>query len=143
MIDILREHTLGFVGRYARQAVPQVQSVLAKIELCRSKVLGGHTYECPSCQHRCQVYNSCTDRHCPQCSGAKRRDWLDKTAALLLPGVDYFQVVFTLPDVLSSLALGNRSETFRLLFHAAWRALRELMREELEIEPAALMVLHT
>ncbi len=123
--------------------MPQVQSVLGKISLCRTKALGGHTYACPSCQHQCQVYNSCGDRHCPQCSGAKRADWLDKTAALLLPEVDYFQVIFTLPDVLSSLAVGNRTEMFQLLFHTAWRALRELMREELEIEPAALMVLHT
>ena len=116
MIDVLREHTFDFVMRHARQAVPQVQSVLAKIGLCRTSALGGHTYACPSCRHRCQVYNSCIDRHCPQCGGAKRADWLDKTAALLLPGVDYFQVVFTLPDVLSSLALGNRREMFQLLF---------------------------
>lgn len=38
--------------------------------------------------------------------------------SLLLPGVDFYQVVFTLPDNLSSLALGNRREMFRLLFHA-------------------------
>jgi len=78
--------------------------------------------------------------HRPALPAVQRGDWLDKTAALLLRGVDYFQVVFTLPNVLSSLALGNRSETFQLLFHTA---LRELLREELEIEPAALMVLHT
>ena len=117
--------------------------MLAKLSLCRTKALGGHTYECPRCQHQCQVYNSCTDRHCPQCSGARRADWLDKTAELLLPGVDYFQVVFTLPDLLSSLALGHRSEIFDLLFHTAWKSLRDVMRQELQIEPAALMVLHT
>ncbi len=47
------------------------------------------------------------DRHCSQCSGARRADWLDKAAGLLLPGVTYFQVVFTLPDKLSSLILGK------------------------------------
>ena len=30
--------------------------------------------------------------------GARRADWLDKTSELLLPKVNYFQVVFTLPD---------------------------------------------
>jgi len=65
------------------------------------------------------LYNSCGDRHCPQCAGAKRRDWLTKTSQLLLPDIDYYQVVFTMPDRLSSLALGNRRELFDLLFHTA------------------------
>ena len=33
------------------------------------------------------MYNSCTDRHCPLCCGARRATWLDKTRTLLLPGV--------------------------------------------------------
>jgi hypothetical protein len=39
--------------------------------------------------------------------------------------------------------LGNRRATYRLLFHAAWQALREVLHEELGCEPAALLVLHT
>ena len=123
--------------------MPQVQSVLAKLALCRTAALGGHVYECPRCQHRCPVYNSCLDRHCPLCSGGRRVDWLAKTAQLLLSKIDYFQVVFTLPELLWPLMLGNRRATYRLLFHAAWEALQEVLREELGCEPAALMVLHT
>jgi hypothetical protein len=65
------------------------------------------------------VYNSCGDRHCPLCVGAKRADWLTSKSELLLPGIKYFQVVFTIPDKLSSLALGNRREIYNLLFHSA------------------------
>jgi|GEM_PF-1390040 len=143
VIDLLRQYTPAYLDRFGRQAVPQVQSVLAKLALCRTSALGGHTYECPQCQHRCQVYNSCLDRHCPLCGGGRRADWLDKTSELLLPKIDYFQVVFTLPDDLWPLMLGNRRPTYRLLFHAAWEALGEVLREELGCEPAALMVLHT
>jgi hypothetical protein len=117
--------------------------VLAKLALCRTAALGGRVYECPQCHTRCPVYNSCIDRHCPQCSGGRRRDWLAKTAPLLLPKIDYFQVVFTLPEELWGLMLGHRRATYRLLFHAAWEALRDVLREELACEPAALMVLHT
>ena len=99
--------------------MPQVQSTLAKLSLCRTSALGGHVYECNTCDHRVVVNNSCGDRHCPQCSGAKRRDWLASSAKLLLPGVTYYQVVFTIPDRLSSLALGNRKEMFNLLFRSA------------------------
>lgn len=75
-------------------------------------------------------------------SGGRRADWLDKTAELLLPNIDYFQVVCTLPEAPWALMLGNRRATYRLLLHAAWDALREVVREELGCEPAALMVLH-
>jgi hypothetical protein len=44
------------------------------------------------------------DHRHPQCGGARRADWLDKTSQLLLPKVNYFQVVFTLPYVLKYLA---------------------------------------
>jgi hypothetical protein len=57
--------------------------------------------------------------------------------------VRYFQVVFTLPGELSSLALGNRRPIYDLLFHAAWAALKETIESEQGYDPAALMVLHT
>jgi hypothetical protein len=131
------------VREHRSAAVPQVQSTLAKLSLCRTSALGGHVYECGTCDHRAVVHNSCGDRHCPQCSGAKRRDWLDSSAKLLLPGVTYYQVVFTIPDKLSSLTLGNRKAMFDLLFHSAWQALKQTIEDEQQFEAAAVMMLHT
>jgi hypothetical protein len=62
---------------------------------------------------------------------------------LLLPEVTYFQVVFTLPDKLSSLILGNRRHLYRVLMHAAWESLRESIEAELGMQASALLVLHT
>lgn len=129
--------------RHARQAAPQVQSTLAKLSLCRTAALGGRLYQCAECSHQSVVYNSCGDRHCPQCSGARRANWMQGTEQLLLDGVRYFQVVFTLPSELSRLALGNRRKIYGLLFAAAWAALKERIEEEHGFDPAALMVLHT
>lgn len=143
MADLLRQYSLPFIQRHPRQAVPQVQSTLAKLSLCRTAALGGRKLQCQSCEHQCIVYNSCVDRHCPQCAGAKRADWLTRTEQLLLPQVNYFQVVFTLPDLLSAVALGNRRAVYALLMQTAWRALKEVLREQQGIEPAALVVLHT
>ena len=61
----------------------------------------------------------------------------------IVPGVDYYQVVFTMPDQLSSLALGNRREIFKLLFHSAWKSLKKVLEKEQQYEAAASMVLHT
>lgn len=90
---------------------------------CRTPVLGTRQYRCEPCSYEKTVYNSCGDRNCPNCSGAKRRDWLEKTRELVAPGVTCFQVIFTLPEELSSLALGNRKEMYDLLFQVAWRCL--------------------
>lgn len=128
--------------RWHRPA-PQVKSVLSKILLCRTSVLKGHVYKCSDCDSKINVYNSCGDRHCPQCGGARRADWMDKSAEVILPGVPYFQVVFTLPDKLSALILGNRSELYSLQFQSAWRALDGELRRTGNFQPAALMVLHT
>ncbi len=75
--------------------------------------------------------------------GARRADWLDKTSQLVLPNVNYFQVVFTLPDRLSGLILGNRRALYDLLFHTSWRSLDETLRSTGQFQPAAQLVLHT
>lgn len=131
------------MARYPDQAPPHVRSTLAKLSLCRTAALGGHEYRCDACQETTYLYNSCGDRHCPQCSGAKRADWLDSARSLLLEGVPYFQVVATLPQELSALALGNRREIYDLLFTAAWTALKQTIEAEQGFDPAAVGVLHT
>ena len=120
-----------------------VRRTLSKILLCRTSVLGRHLYRCGQCAHEVNVYNSCGDRHCPQCGGARRAEWSEKASEVILPGVPYFQVVFTLPDKLSSLILGNRRELYNLLFQSAWRVLNASVRRNGKFHPAALMVLHT
>ncbi len=143
MAEILRATAARYVAQYPGQAVPRVQGTLAKLSLCRTAALGGRRYRCDSCEHECVVHNSCGDRHCPQCAGARRADWCDSAGKLLLDGVAYFQVVFTLPSELSSLALGNRQAIYDLLFGSAWSSLRNTIEREQGFEPAALMVLHT
>lgn len=61
----------------------------------------------------------------------------------MLPKINYFQVVFTLPDKLSGLILGNRKPLYDLLFQSAWRALDTELRRNGQFQPAAQMVLHT
>ncbi len=51
--------------------------------------------------------------------------------------------MFTIPDKLSSLALGNREEIYNLLFRAAWKTLQNVIADEQLFEAAAVMVLHT
>jgi len=120
-----------------------VQSVLAKLSLCRTRALGGKTYQCDDCSEVTEVFHSCGDRHCPQCSGCKRYDFAARAEQLILEGVTYYQVVFTLPGQLSELALANREAMADLLFESAGVSLRKTIRSEQAYDLAAMMVLHT
>lgn len=143
MSQILIRNAGEYVRQYSQQAAPQVQSTLAKLSLCRTEALGGHEYRCGQCKKSVVIPNSCGDRHCPKCNGARKRNWLDSANELILDGVDHFQVVFTLPDKLSRLSLGNRTAIYDLLFASSWSALKQVIASEHGSEAAALMVLHT
>ena len=143
VLNVVKQYTQPFMLEYGKTVAAQVESTLARIGFCRTAPMGGRVYRCPNCDFKCSVYNSCTDRHCPQCVGARRADWLAKTEKLLRSEVTYFQVVFTLPEQLSALALGNRSVLYKLLFGSAWKALSKAIRDELGMQPAAAKVLHT
>lgn len=141
--SLLRRYVPKFLVEHRPHVAAHVESTLARLGFCRTSALGGRTYDCRQCGEAVSVYNSCGDRHCPQCSGARRRDWLAKTAQLLVPGVTYFQVVFTLPDTLSPLILGSRRQLYRILLHAANESLQALIETRLGMQSAAVLVLHT
>ncbi len=142
-MDILRDHMAAFVGSKPTGAVAQVQSTLAKIAVCRTGALGASWHWCADCDTGVRIPNSCGDRHCPMCRGASRAAWVTSAMKRITAGVDYFQVVFTIPDHLSSLTLGNRREMFNLLFRSASKSLKTVLETEQQYEAAASMVLHT
>jgi hypothetical protein len=113
---------------YAEQLAPlssQQQRVVRSITSCRTAALGGHVQECDHCRHQEISYNSCRDRHCPKCGSLKEVQWVEARQADLLP-VEYFHVVFTLPDLLNPLFLGNPKVAYDLLFGAVAETLLEV-----------------
>jgi len=140
--DIVRLH--GDEYRRAHHPSAPQEAVLRHIEDCRTPVLGGHLDACPDCGHERPSYNSCRDRHCPKCQAIARNDWLDARRERLLP-VPYFHVVFTIPDDLNPLALGNKRLVFDILFAAAAETLKTIAIDpkHLGAEPGFTAILHT
>jgi|ERR1041384_3469668 hypothetical protein len=122
----------------------QQSKVLYAIENCRTAALGGHVLSCSCCGHTRVFYNSCRNRHCPQCQGLNRERWVDKLASELLP-VSYFHIVFTISSQLNTLALFNQECIYDLLFKAASQALLMLARDgqHLGAETGMVALLHT
>ena len=99
---------------------------------------------CLDCGRERIAYNSCRSRHRPKCQALSRARRLAKEAAHLLP-VEYFHVVFTLPEEVADPAKANPVVMYDLLFQAASRTLREVAAnpKRLGAQPGVLMVLHT
>lgn len=89
-------------------------------------------------------YNSCGNRHCPQCGGLKKEQWIQDRMSELLP-VQYYHVVFTLPHELNSLCLGNRKVLFDLLFETSNAVLQKFSMDEkyMGATPGIISILHT
>jgi hypothetical protein len=122
----------------------QQRRALRDIIQCRTAALGGHVEQCTQCSHEQIAYNSCRNRHCPKCQAAARKEWTQKRAAELLP-VEYFHVVFTLPEQLSPLALQNKRVIYGLLFQAASETLLKIAGDPKHLGASIgfLAVLHT
>lgn len=106
----------------------RTRTVLGRLRDCGSAALGGHVWRCAVCDHDRIAYNSCRDRHCPRCLGHRSREWLDRRTAEALP-VPHFHVVFTLPEALRPIALGNPRAMYTLIFDAAASTLSTIGRD--------------
>src|SRR6202008_4569477 len=105
----------GKAFRAARQISRAQARVMRAIEVCRTAALGGHVEQCGHCSHTRNAYNSCRNRHCPKCQNAERARWLEARKAELLP-VEYFHVVFTVPNTVADVALQNQQLIYDILF---------------------------
>jgi hypothetical protein len=144
LADVIRAFGPAFEGRYGHALSSAQRQAMKAIVRCRTAALGGHVEACDGCGHRRVVYNSCRNRHCPKCQAAARAAWLDRQAEDLLP-VEYFHVVFTLPNAIGPLALQNPRLVYGALFRAAAESLTELAADpkRLGAEIGFLAVLHT
>ncbi len=106
--------------------------------------MGGHLYLCNHCGSIHKRYNSCRNRHCPQCQKIQKYKWIERQEAKLLP-CPYFHVVFTIPHILNELNLVYSRPLYSILFRSAWETLNAFgwNHKYLGGQIGATMVLHT
>jgi hypothetical protein len=121
LAEIVRRHG----HRLGEDLSGEERRILRAIVSCRTAALGGHVESCDHCHYRRIAYNSCRNRHCPKCQASACARWMADRAEELL-SVEYFHVVFTLPDVFNALALANKRVVYKLLFDAVAQTLLEV-----------------
>ena len=125
-------------------ASPDQRKVLWALQSCRTAALGGHVDACDAYGVLRISYNSCRNRHCPQCQTLNQVRWGQARLSDLLD-VGYFHVVFTLPAALNAVALQNPRIVYGLLFQAAAETVAELAADPhyLGAQIGMTAVLHT
>src|SRR5216683_5188193 len=123
--DIFRLHGPAYLTTFGDSLPHEQKQALRAIAVCHTAALGGHVEECDRCGYRKISYCSCRNRHCPKCHGQAGARWLEQRAEELLP-VEYFQVVFTVPQMVAPLALRNQRVVYGILFRAAAETLLQI-----------------
>ena len=117
---------------------------MGAIEACRTSLLGGHRDKCDNddCGHIKASYNSCRNRHCPECQSLKKEKWIEARIDDLLP-IQYFHVVFTIPAELKPVVLMNQKIMYNILFRAVSETLITLAETRLGLRIGFMSILHT
>jgi putative transposase/transposase-like zinc-binding protein len=142
LAGIFRQY--GEAYRKAHRLPLQQLRVMRAVEVCRTAALGGHVEKCGQCDYTHISYNSCRNRHCPKCQNTERAKWLEDRKAELLP-VEYFHVVFTIPEELARVAFYNKEVVYGILFRTVAETLLTIARDprHLGAEIGFFAILHT
>lgn len=136
------------IDRFGQQYVEKCQPnsfmvrTLDALQKCRTSALGGHKDYCDSCGEQRISYNSCGNRHCPKCQGAKQTLWVEDRMNDALD-VKYFHIVFTVPEELNQICLLGSKMFYKSLFDCVWSVLLQFGYTRYGVETGAICVLHT
>jgi hypothetical protein len=142
--DIFRQVGPSYRDDHATALSSGQRRVMSAIEQCRTAALGGHVEQCDSCGHQRIAFNSCRNRHCPKCQSLVRAQWLEDRQTELLP-IEYFHVVFTVPQEIAAIAYQNKTVAYDILFRATAETLRTIAGDakHLGAEIGFIAILHT
>jgi len=144
LADVFRRYGQAYRQKFGALMSTAQRRVMTAIQVCRTAALGGHVEVCDRCGHQRIWYNSCSDRHCPQCQSLARAEWIQDRQSELLE-TNYFHVVFTVPEEIADIALQNKRTVYGILFRATSETLQTIAADakHLGAQIGFFAVLHT
>lgn len=120
------------------------KKVIEAIKNCKTANIGAHKYVCDECGHEEIAYNSCRNRHCPNCQTGKKLKWIEARKEEVL-NIKYYHIVFTIPSELYGIAIQNQEKIYKIMFKASSETLQELAKDEKYLggEIGFFSILHT
>ncbi len=96
--EIFRAHGPEYRARFAERMSRDQRRAMRDIEACHTAAAGQALWRCPACGKRHFTVLGCGNRHCPACGASRAEQWRRHQSALLLPGLTYHLVTFTVPE---------------------------------------------
>lgn len=120
------------------------KKALRNIIECKTEAMGFNTDVCECCGHTEIHYNSCKNPNCPECGSVDKEIWIHKQVRFTL-NVNYFHVVFTIPNELNVLCLIDPKFMYKVLFDISAETIKELSKDKtyLGAKIGFTSVLHT
>ena len=120
------------------------KKVIRAIKNCKTEEMGAHKYVCDECGYEEIAYNSCRNRHCPNCQTGKKLKWIEDRKEEVL-NIKYYHIVFTIPSEIYGIAIQNQEKIYKILFKASAETLKELAADEKYLggEIGFFSILHT
>lgn len=120
-----------FKDSYLEKYTPNYEQskAMSNIINCRTERLGTRIYKCETCGKQVFTYDSCKDRHCPNCQNYKKEKWIIDHQEDII-NTPYFHIVTTTPVELHHIFYHNRREMYNLLFKASVETIMELAKDK-------------
>lgn len=122
---------INFSDEYLRKYKPSYEQTKAlnNIKDCHTERKGTRIYQCQECGQQVFSYNSCRDRHCPNCQSYRREKWIDQHQKDII-NTPYFHIVMTVPTELHGIFYHNQKEMYSLLFKTTSETILELCEDK-------------
>ncbi len=137
----------NFSNQYLKynSATIEQHKLIDCIKVCKTAALGYNIQACQDCGTVQTHYNSCGNRHCPNCQAINKDRWILSKQNDVIP-VIYHHTVFTIPTELRTLFKYNKSLLYNLLFKCAWQTIESFSkdpRNRIEAKMGMIAILHT
>jgi len=129
----------------SNKATIEQHKLIDSIKICKTAALGYNIQACEDCGTLQTHYNSCGNRHCPNCQAINKDRWILAKQNDVLP-VIYHHTVFTIPAELRTLFKYNKKLMYNLLFKCAWETIDSFSkdpRNSIEAKMGMTAILHT
>ncbi len=118
--EIFEKYIAGYSKTHSLSA--QQRKAVNDIQRCQTEKCGMHTTACTGCGSIDFAYNSCRNRHCPNCQNAQKQKRIGKRKMELM-AVSYFHFVFTVPHQLNPVFIANKELCYGFLFENVWKTI--------------------
>jgi len=147
MNSLITQAFNNFSGQYLKsnKATIEQHKVIDSIKVCKTPALGYNIQTCIDCGTIQTHYNSCGNRHCPNCQAINKDKWILSKQNDVLP-VIYHHTVFTVPAELRTLFKYNKALMYNLLFKCAWQTIEDFSKNPInrvEAKMGMIAILHT